>query len=127
VPLAEQETAGTASGRRLGGLETLVSPYTGLVHAVHARLAMPDDGRFATAACELADAAGVLGYALDASAGGAGETLDAARAAAVAEAAERYSATHLPDDKLVLATAEELGDAAVDPARFSLFADEQYA
>ena len=57
MPLAEQETVGTAPGRRLRGLETLVSPYTGLVHAVHARLAMPDDGRFATAACELADAA----------------------------------------------------------------------
>ncbi len=127
MKVAELEIGATPPAESLRRRETLVSPYTGLVHAVHASLASPDDGRFATAACELAATEAILGHALDASAGGAGGTFDQARAAAIGEAAERYSASHLPAHKLVLATAQELGEAAVDPGRFSLFADEQYA
>ena len=43
------------------------------------------------------------------------------------EALERYAATFVPHERLVLASARELGPEAVAPDRFALFSDEQYA
>ena len=43
------------------------------------------------------------------------------------EAIERYSATYVPVERLVVASARELGDVAVAPERFALFSARQHA
>ena len=50
-----------------------------------------------------------------------------ARAAAIGEALERYSALFVPEERVRTTTAAALGDAAVRPARFALFHPTQLA
>lgn len=97
-----------------------MSPFVGVVRGVQEVLAGPADVRLATAWCETAHPHAVSG-------GGSGATAGGARAAAIGEAVERYSASCVDADALVVATARELGPAAVDPARFALFSPRQYA
>lgn len=101
-------------------LESLVSPYVGVVRGVQDVLAGPADVRLATAWCETAHPRVVSG-------GGSSVTVDGARAAAIGEAVERYAASCIDPEALVVATARELGPAAVDPRRFALFSARQYA
>jgi ribosomal protein S12 methylthiotransferase accessory factor len=102
-------------------LESLVSPYVGVVRGVQEVLAGPQDVRLPTMWCETAH----LGF--QHSGGGSGASPEAARAAAIGEAVERYSACFADPDGLVVATARELDDRAVDPERFALFSRSQYA
>ncbi len=124
---AESSTPLAESLRRL---ETLQSPYTGIVRSAHELLAAPDDARLVNVGCEIAAGSGLLGASLshlDGGSGGSHVHAEAARAAALGEAAERYSATYLPEPEFVLASAEELGAEAADPERFALFREDQYA
>jgi len=107
-------------------LRTLLSPYTGtVVHAVRA-LVSPDDARLVFVGCKLADPRAVIGSDFEPEAGAAKRTFDEALAAALGEAVERYSASHLPESGLILASADELRAEAVAPGRFALFHDDQY-
>lgn len=108
-------------------LRTLVSPYTGIVTSTAELLSSPDDSRLVKIACHTADFRDLLGVALDSRPAGTGPDPDVALAAALGEAAERYSACWLPQDEFVLATADELGPEAVAPGRFALFSEAQYA
>lgn len=108
-------------------LRTLVSPYTGLVAAVGELAAAPDDARLHRVGCRLADLSQLTGVAAEYRPGGAGARREDALAAALGETAERYSACYVPDRGIRLATAAELGPAAVRPERFALFSDDQYA
>jgi ribosomal protein S12 methylthiotransferase accessory factor len=110
-------------------LETLVSPYAGVVSALHEVLAGPDDARLIRIGATVAalEPRRGRGDPFEGGTGGWAERRDEARAAAIGEAAERYAGSLLPEDALELATAAELGDIAVDPRRFALFAPEQYA
>src|SRR5256885_16098181 len=58
--------------------------------------------------------------------GGAGTTRAEAAAAAVGEALERYSASYVSREQLVVASARELGATAVAPERFALFSARQH-
>src|SRR5947209_10214699 len=110
------------------GLESFVSPYVGVVRAVDELLAAPDDARLFHAvafACDHPELLGDGGPALEGGTG-YGPSRERARAAALGEAIERYSASYVPDHELALASADEL-DGAVDPGRFALFAAEQHA
>jgi len=99
--------------------ESVVSPFVGVVRGIEDGLAAPDDARLPAAWCESAHPRVLVG-------GGSGRTAREARAAALGEALERYSAS-LPDpERLVLASARELGARAVDPGRFALFSERQY-
>ncbi len=100
-------------------LESLVSPFVGVVRGMQDVLAGPEDVRLATAWCESAFPHALVG-------GGSGLTADDARAAAIGEAVERYSACIVDPEALVVASARELGDRAVDPARFALFSETEY-
>jgi ribosomal protein S12 methylthiotransferase accessory factor len=118
----------TPLDQSLARLETLVSPYTGIVRRIDVHLVGPDDARLIRIGAKTADGDQVTGAgrgALDGTCGWA-EHEPHARAAAIGEAAERYAGSCLPADSL-LATAAELGPAAVDPGRFALFAAWQYA
>lgn len=107
-------------------LETLVSKQTGIVRSLQRFLAATDDAPLVSVACELADARDLIGVDVDARAIAWAPTRRAATAAAIGEAAERYSASWLPEARLSLASAAELGAGAVDPERFALFGPEQY-
>ena len=120
-------TAATPVGEAVRRLRTLVSPYTGLVAAVGDLAAATDDARLHRFGCRLADLGQLTGLAVDYRPGGAGARRADALAAALGEAAERYSACYVPDADLRLATADDLGASAVDPERFALFGEEQYA
>jgi ribosomal protein S12 methylthiotransferase accessory factor len=101
-------------------LDSLVSPLVGVVRGVQETLAGPEDARLAAAWCETAYPRALVG-------GGSGLSVHDARTAAIGEAVERYSACIVDPDACVAATARELGSAAVDPARFGLFSERQYA
>ncbi len=106
-------------------LRTLVSPYCGLVRGVSDLTAAPDDARLVRVGCRLAELEPLIGFSTDFRAGGSAPDRDAAVAAALGEVAERYSASWIPDG-LAIATAEELGERAVDPRRFALFHSRQH-
>ena len=106
------------------GLASLVSPLTGVVTRLDERLLEPDDALLHSYWCELADVGAGEGTAGLRAGGGWSASADSARAAAVAEAAERYSAA-LPPGELRHATAAEIGAAAVAPERLRQFRDDQ--
>ena len=108
-------------------LRRAVSPYTGIVRALDECLHATTEPPLFQATCDIGRGR-ALGSALDhlTGVGGAGRTRGEAAAAAVGEALERYSGSFVPTDRLVVASARELGDAAVDPARFALFSPRQH-
>jgi ribosomal protein S12 methylthiotransferase accessory factor len=111
----------------LARLETLVSPYTGVVRGAEEVLAAADDVRAPSVFCQTGRCAAVVGAGDEHRGAGAGPTIEAARAAAIGEAVERYSACFTESAGTLVATARRLGRRAVDPRRFALFAPEQYA
>jgi ribosomal protein S12 methylthiotransferase accessory factor len=58
---------------------------------------------------------------------GKGSTVEQARMSALAEAIERFSGVYRGDEAVVHATAAELGDDAIPPARLQLFSPAQEA
>jgi ribosomal protein S12 methylthiotransferase accessory factor len=108
-------------------LRPAVSPYTGIIGSIEECLHGTADPPLFQATCRLGAGDDIIGAPLGHlfSVGGTGKTRTEAAGAAVGEALERYSATYVPFEKLVVATARELGDAAVEPGRFGLFSDRQ--
>ena len=108
------------------GLRTLLSPLTGLVASLDQRLLEPADALLHAAWCELPQ--GAPGDAALVQAGGGWSAIAAAaQAAALGEAVERSCAARSDEEQLVWATATELGEEALDPARIRLFRPEQIA
>ncbi len=108
-------------------LDTLVSPFVGVVRMLEEVLVGQDDLRRPTIYSETGHVEDLVGASSTHSGGGSGGDRRSARAAAIGEAVERYSASFSDEAHTVLATARELGTQAVDPARFALFADAQLA
>ena len=109
-------------------LESFVSPLVGIVPDVHELTRGAGEPALVRFACRPPASRRLLGCSLDhldGASGGAGLDRGLARAAAIGEILERYSASHVPPGTVV-ATATELRGAP-DPASFSLFAPEQYA
>jgi ribosomal protein S12 methylthiotransferase accessory factor len=111
------------------GLRSIVSPYVGLVRSIDERLVDTADARLAVYTTELAADDRLLGSSLDhvGVASGMAPDHEHAASAALGEAVERYSLSFVPPGRIVHATAAELGDTAVAPETFALFAPEQYA
>jgi ribosomal protein S12 methylthiotransferase accessory factor len=109
-------------------LHRAVSRHTGIVSSLEESLHARHDPPLFRFSCQVGRGAGVLGAPLDHLSGIGGSGLDraSAAAAAVGEALERYSATFVPHDRLVTATARELGEGAVEPERFALFSEAQH-
>src|SRR5262249_2208552 len=105
-----------------------VSPYTGVVRQLEECLHAGTEPPHFRVACEVARGRSLLGAGLDhlSGVGGAGLTRSHAAAAAVGEALERYSATHVPFERLLVASARELGADAVAPERVALFSARPY-
>jgi ribosomal protein S12 methylthiotransferase accessory factor len=117
----------TPVAEALARLEQAVSPLVGIVSTVVRTTYAPDDARLAHWACAVSPAGRTLGSRAVDYGGGAHADGARARAAALGEAVERYAAAYVPVERLVLAAADELGSAAVDPARFALFHARQLA
>lgn len=110
-------------------MRPLVSHHIGLIRGLDETLAGPDEPPLIRVSSVTATADELIGCSLEhiVGANGAGCSRDEAVAAAIGEAVERYSGSYLPHDRLVLATADELGATAADPETFGLFSPEQYA
>jgi len=108
-------------------LEEAVSPLSGIVTAVLRTTTTPEHTPLPNHACELASSRRTLGAATVEYGSGAGLRHDVARAAAIGEALERYSASFLPEDRLWHGTARRLGERAVRPRTFALFHPQQLA
>jgi ribosomal protein S12 methylthiotransferase accessory factor len=108
-------------------LESAVSPIAGIIVRTARTTHTPDETSLPHWWCELASARRTLGAAtVDFGAGSHPSDLRA-HAAALGEAVERYSGTFVPDGRVRVATARELGASAVDPEDFSLFHPLQHA
>jgi ribosomal protein S12 methylthiotransferase accessory factor len=107
-------------------LRTFVSPLTGIVQSSAEVLAAPDEQRLVSIGCGVADGRPTIGEEIDDHTGSEHWLRDAAEAAAIGEALERYSASYLPIERLVVSSADHLA-GAVSPERFALFHESQLA
>ena len=109
-------------------LRGFVSPYVGLVPVLQECMVAPDEPRLVRVSSETAQGEHLVGASLGHTGGmgGTGFTRAEAVSAAIGEAVERYSGSYLPTERFVLATAAELGAAAVQPDSFALFHETQY-
>ncbi|MHC3394132.1 YcaO-like family protein [Streptomyces lavendulocolor] len=108
---------------KLADLDAIVGPY-GLVERTHRLPNHPGDPRFPIFSASLGDLAQVVDNIAESTRGrsvrgemdGAGGAVDPERAArlSVAEALERYATSVVQPDSVIWATAEELGDEALD-------------
>jgi ribosomal protein S12 methylthiotransferase accessory factor len=108
-------------------LRAIVSPVTGIVTEVVRATHAADEARLSHVTCLMASCGRTVGSSIPEFAGGMHIFLDNARAAALGEAVERYSAAYAPIEATTLTTAGELGTAAVLPERFALFHARQLA
>ena len=99
----------TRLAEALERLEAAVSPLAGIVTHTVSATHMTDESRLPNCASELASSVHTLGAPAVDWGSGAHPDPDRARAAALGEALERYSALYLPPDGIRLATARELG------------------
>lgn len=111
------------------GLRPFVSRRIGIVNGLEECMFDVDEPPLVRIACDVSAGDEVIGANLGSAhnVGGSGITQEDAIGAAVGEAVERYSASYVPRDRLVEATAAELGSRAASPSSFGLFADSQYA
>ncbi len=111
----------TGVERALERLDDAVSPLVGIVTRTVSTTHTPDEASLPNCAGELASARRTLGGETVPFGSGAHPQPARARAAAIGEALERYSALFVPRERLRLTTARALGDAAVRPSSFALF------
>ena len=111
----------------LDQLEAAISPLVGIVTRTVSTTYTTDEASLPNCAGELASARRTLGGEAVEYGSGAHPRPERARAAAIGEALERYSALYVPRESLRLTTARTLGDAAVPPSRFALFHPAQLA
>ncbi|MCX5130314.1 TOMM precursor leader peptide-binding protein [Streptomyces sp. NBC_00347] len=108
----------------------LISPVTGIVTNVRPVPGLPDGLHAYDSGHNLAlrghSLAGVH-QVLRARSGGKGATATEARASALCEAAERYSAARQGDELVIRESMAGLGAAAVHPNTYQLFDERQYA
>jgi ribosomal protein S12 methylthiotransferase accessory factor len=116
----------TPPSEALRRLRTFVSPFTGVVHGVDEMLAASDEHRLVNVTCEIADGRPTIGAPVVAFTASDHPVREAAEAASIGEALERYSAAFVPSDRIVVGSADRLPDA-VDPERFALFHESQLA
>jgi ribosomal protein S12 methylthiotransferase accessory factor len=108
-------------------LESLVSPYTGIVRSTVELLRGQNEVRLASVGCRLCSTDELLGALSVGSTGGINPSLTLARAAAIAEAVERYAGAGDARHSAPLTSAEELDGPVVAPERFTYFLPDQYA
>ena len=122
-----EDTPFTPLESALERLDAAVSPLVGLVKRTISTTHTPDEGCLPNCAAELASGRPTLDTETVEFGSGAHPDPARARAAAIGEALERYSALYVPPDRIRLTTARALGADAVRPGRFALFHRSQLA
>lgn len=137
VPVSRPKAEGSGSNDRAISAEGilienrhLISPLTGIVTHVRPVTGLPDGLHAYDSGHNL----GLRGHSLAgvhqvlrSRSGGKGVTATEARASALCEAAERYSAARQGDELVVRESLTGLGAAAVHPNTYQLFDERQYA
>jgi ribosomal protein S12 methylthiotransferase accessory factor len=82
--------------------------------------------RIFNSSCVLSNTAQILGAEVPGSTGAAGLSRQDAEICAIGEAVERYAAAFIPWDRLIYATARELGHRAIGVDRFEIYEDHIY-
>lgn len=121
------ETPFTPVDVALERLRTLLSPLIGIVRELHELLLPLDDARLIRMQAEVSQPELVVGGGNTFLTTGSGTTRELAEAAALGEAAERYSGLWVPEHRLTLASARDLGRDALGPRAFAFFAASQFA
>jgi ribosomal protein S12 methylthiotransferase accessory factor len=127
VTTALKDEPFTPVERSLEQLEAAVSPLVGIVARTISTTYTTDEASLPNCAAELASAVRTLGGRAVEYGSGAHPRPVRARAAAIGEALERYSALFVPRERVQLATVRALGECAVPPSRFALFHSAQHA
>lgn len=117
----------TPLSESLPRLRRLVSPHTGIVRLAFGVLASPGDPRMHNVTCISSNSVPTIGAGGNDYSGGISASPEIALAAAIGEAAERYSASYVPFGKLRLAKARDLTVPHLDPSAIGFFSPEQYA
>ena len=126
MPEILKEIPFTPLNKSLPLLEKTVSKECGIVTEVHELIPTIDDARSFYISADLTDVRPMIGQSVDITCGGGAYTKDKAKAAAIGEALERYSALFLPVDELITDHANGLGQVALSPAELKLFHEEQF-
>lgn len=116
----------TPLDRSLPRLKKLLSPFTGIAHLRFHMMAQPSDPRMWHITCLAANSMPTIGSAVPKYSGGIHPMRERALAAALGEAAERYSLSYVPFESLRFAKASELGEPHADLRALHFFSDEQY-
>jgi ribosomal protein S12 methylthiotransferase accessory factor len=111
----------TSVADALERLEGAVSPLAGVVMRTVSATHTTDEASLPNCAAELCSARRMLGAPTVEWGSGAHPDPARARAAAIGEALERYSAMFVPRELVRITTARELKAKAVPPSRFALF------
>jgi ribosomal protein S12 methylthiotransferase accessory factor len=107
-------------------LNRLLSPYTGIAHLRFHMMAQPSDPRMWHVTCLAADSELTIGASVPLYSGGIHPERDRAVAAALGEAAERYSLSYVPFESFRFCSARELGEPHVPTATLNFFSVTQY-
>jgi ribosomal protein S12 methylthiotransferase accessory factor len=113
--------------RSLPLLKKLLSPFTGIAHLRFHMMAQPSDPRLWHVTCLTADSHLTIGTNVPKYSGGIHPLRERALAAALGEAAERYSVSFVPLERLRFSSAHALDGPYVDPTQLNFFSPEQYA
>lgn len=116
----------TPLSESLPRLRRLVSPYTGIVRLAYQVLASPGDPRMHNVTCISSNSEPTIGAGGNDYSGGISASPEIALAAAVGEAAERYSASYVPFNRLRLAKPRDLTVPHLEPSAIGFFSPEQY-
>jgi ribosomal protein S12 methylthiotransferase accessory factor len=111
----------------LSRLDGAVAPLVGIVTRTVSATHTTDEASLPNCAAELSSAFRTLGTKSVEWGSGAHPDPRRARAAAIGEALERYSAMFVPPDAIGVTTAKTIGAEAVGPSRFALFHPTQLA
>lgn len=105
----------------------LVDDRTGIIQGLYDLPLETNDPRLFHVSAPLADTSRYFGMECYRHNGGAALSRERATIAAIGEAVERYCGGFYDPDALIVARPKDLGDNAIDPGQFTLFADEQYS
>jgi ribosomal protein S12 methylthiotransferase accessory factor len=117
----------TSVAAALERLEEAVSPLAGIVTRTISATHTTDEASLPNCGAQLCSARRTLGAPTVEWGSGAHPDPARARAAAIGEALERYSAMFVPRELVQITTARELKGKAVPPSRFALFHPTQLA
>jgi ribosomal protein S12 methylthiotransferase accessory factor len=104
----------------------LVNPWVGILSSVNEVRRPAGAPNFFHYMAWAADTIALTGLANSSYGGGAASSSDRAKQKAMGEAVERYCSAFYDPEHLILSSAADLSQEAIDPKRFALYSENQY-